>query len=112
MKKWMITYSFLIGFLSLTICSHAAPVKAVHNSSSSKFAVKKTFPIAIKNKNDRQADCCAINHRTRFTLFVIPTFAVTENSASLILYYSCRDIVTARGVEKVLKDYLLHLFRF
>jgi len=110
MQKWMITYSFLIGFLSLIICGHTAADKKIDVLSYPKVIVKKTFPVAIENKNTGQADCYTINSRTRFLLATVHSLAFTENNPSLVLYYSCRDIVTARGVEKVLKDCLLHLF--
>lgn len=110
MKKWMITYSFLLGFLSLTLCGHAVPAKTVTFYSSSKLVNKKTFPVSIENKNDRQRDCYTINNRTRLSLSIAPSFALAENIISLSLYYFFGDIVATTGVEKVLKVRLLYLF--
>ncbi len=106
----MITYSFTLSFLSLIICGHAIAGKVSNNHLGSGFAIKKTLPVAIENKSNGQTDCYTINHRTRFPLSITQSSALTENNASSILYYSYRDIVTARAVEKVLKDHLLHLF--
>ena len=92
------------------ICGYATPEKIAGCQSCSKFTVKKTFPVAIENKNNGQADCYTINNRTRFPLTIIHSFAVAENSTSLLLYHYCRSIAAVKGVERVLKDHLLHLF--
>jgi hypothetical protein len=112
MKKWMITYSFLLVFLSLTLCGHAAPAKTVIFYSSSKPVVKKTSQVAIENKNGGHGDCYAINNRTRFYFSITPSFTLAENNISLPVNYFFKDISAITGAKKVLKDHLLHLFPF
>jgi len=110
MKKWMITYSFLLGFLSLTVCGHTAPSKTASFQSSSKQVIKKTFPVAIENKNGGQGDCYTINNRTRLPFSITSSFTLPGNIISLSLYNSFRDVIGVSGIERVLKDHLLHLF--
>lgn len=106
----MIAYSFFLTFLSLTFCVHAAFAKKVTFYSSSKTVVKKTSPVAIENKNGGKGDCYTINNRTGFSLSITTSFTLAENNFSLSANYFFHYIVAKTGVEKILKDHLLHLF--
>ena len=106
----MITYSFLLVFLSLTLCGHTAPAKTVTFYSSAKPVVKKTSQVAIENKNGGHRDWYTINNRTRFSFSITPSFTLAENNFSLSVNYFFKDISAITGAKKVLKDHLLHLF--
>jgi hypothetical protein len=110
MKKWMITYSFLLVFLSLTLSGHTAPAKILTSYSSAKPAVKKTSQVAIENKNGGHHDCYTIINRTRFSFSITPSFTLAENNISLSVNYFFKDISAITGAKKVLKYHLLHLF--
>jgi hypothetical protein len=110
MKKWMITYSFLLVFLSLTLSGHTAPAKILTSYSSAKPVVKKTSQVAIENKNGGHHDCYTINNRIRFSFSITPSFTLAENNISLSVNYFFKDISAITGAKKVLKYHLLHLF--
>ncbi len=110
MKKWMITYVFLFGFLSLALCGPSAPAKATSVHSSSKHISKKTFSFADESKNDDQEDYSTLHHHTHLPFSITPYFTLGENIIPVSREYTITKTVIEAEPERVLKDHLLHLF--
>lgn len=110
MKKWMITYVFLFGFLSLTLCGHAAPAKTFIVHSSSKLIAKKISPLPGQHKNNEQKDFYTTHFHTRIPFSIIPPFSLAENVNIISSQDFITQIVITPEPERVLKDHLQHLF--
>jgi hypothetical protein len=110
MKEWMITYAFLLGFLSLALCGTGTPAKTNSLHSSSKHISKKIFSFAGESKNGDREDYSALHHHTKLPCSITPYFTLGENTIQVSRDYSITQTVIAAEPERVLKDHLLHLF--
>jgi hypothetical protein len=113
MQKWMITYSLLLGFLSLYISSHAAPVKktAGYNSSFTPV-IKQTFPLSGENRNDGQCDYYSINFNSRAAVSLTQFFLLAERYVSFSHCAVFKDIMIEIDKKRIINDHLLHLYPF
>jgi len=112
MKKWLITYAFMLCFLAVSLCSQSAPAPANSVQSSWKFVSKKSFSWAGKSNDRGQENYQRLHHHLRLTLSAIPPFILEANRIPISSDDVIMQPVIEAEVERVLKDQLLHLFPF
>ena len=107
----MITYAFLLGMFSLTLCGHASPPAGNSAPATPILEIKKSFSF-VKNveKSESSDNLLLLGHRTRLTFSFTSFFAIKENNIVLSSCYAQRVTTVAAGAGKIFCDHLLHLF--
>jgi hypothetical protein len=111
MQKWMITYAFLLGMLSVNLCGHASPSYLFYAPANSEMEIKKSasFEDHIE-KTENRGNYLLMGHRTRLSFSITSFFAIKENGIVLSACCTNRVKMVAAEAGKIFCDHLLHLF--
>lgn len=112
----LITYSVFLCFMHAAVCASAAdPVKKSSygysiSPAKTTTVVEKSFPFPFGAKADHTANnlFSRIGYRLANAIFFSP--GEEERFFQLIDRLTKKEIVQKPEVERVLKDYLLHIF--
>lgn len=112
----LITYSLLLCFMHIAVWVSAAdPVKKSspgYSISPAKYAtgLKKSFQLPFDTQADNIADNLFRRIGSRIANAVFSSLADGERFVQLIAGLAKKETVQKTEVERVLKDYLLHIF--
>lgn len=119
MKNWLITYLFIVCNICLHAGGFASPVKTSRTViiSKSSYAISPRL-FTFKKASLALADCLrhdnnnfVFHHGSIRVLYpVIPYFKAESNFFFTISNHVPGEAIIQKEVERVLKDYLLHLF--
>lgn len=118
MKKWLLTYLFFVSIACFPSAVLAVPKKnfQVKNNISA-FSVsktinfKKTVLAAADHHDDKSTDAIFYYSHGSSILCASTSYYIAEPIFSFpVSKYGYRPKVSNKDVERVLKDYLLHLF--
>ncbi len=120
MKKWLLTYLFFISIACfpstvLAISENNSQVKNNSSTSSGSKALnfKRALLLAADHHDDKSTDAIFYYSHGLSILSAATSYYITEPIFSLpVSKYGYRPKANNKEAERVLKDYLLHLFPF